>query len=258
MLQETEPKIQRMEYRRLATVLPALAQGEIPAAAAEASAAAGEAQRAMLQARIEELERQALEREQTVSVQIDAARREALEQGRIEAESRRMQANRSAAEQIHAVLSRFAEEREQYFAQVESEVVRLALGIAARILRREAQMDPLLLSGAVRVALGQLAEGTTARLRVPAREQELWAEMLRLMPNLPLRPELIADATLAEENCVLETDLGTIDLGVRAQLKEIERGFFDLLDCRPGEHARSAEEADTVTGLRDEESARRG
>ena len=36
-------------------------------------------------------------------------------------------------------------------------MVKLALAIAARILRREAQTDPLLLTGAVRVALGQLA-----------------------------------------------------------------------------------------------------
>jgi hypothetical protein len=28
--------------------------------------------------------------------------------------------------------------------------------------------------------------------------------------------------------------VGTIELGVQAQLEEIERGFFDLLDCRPG------------------------
>jgi flagellar assembly protein FliH len=31
---------------------------------------------------------------------------------------------------------------------------------------------------------------------------------------------------------VLETNLGTVDLGIRSQLEEIERGFFDLLDVR--------------------------
>jgi flagellar assembly protein FliH len=28
-------------------------------------------------------------------------------------------------------------------------------------------------------------------------------------------------------DCVIETDLGSVDLGIRSQLGEIERGFFD-------------------------------
>ena len=57
-------------------------------------------------------------------------------------------------------------ERDRFLHAVEQEVVKLALAVAARILRREAQMDPLLLTGAVRVALGQLAalvRGAAAR-----------------------------------------------------------------------------------------------
>ena len=60
------------------------------------------------------------------------------------------------------------QERDRYLHAVEHEVVELALAVAARILRREAQMDPLLLTGAVRVALGQLSGSTEVRLRVPA------------------------------------------------------------------------------------------
>ena len=41
----------------------------------------------------------------------------------------------------------FAAAREQYFAAVEQQVVKLALAIAARVLHREAQIDPLLLAG---------------------------------------------------------------------------------------------------------------
>jgi flagellar assembly protein FliH len=95
-------------------------------------------------------------------------------------------------------------------------------------------MDPLLLSGAVRVALGQLGETAEVRLRVPEAEQDLWAEMLRLMPNLALRPELVADDRLHAGEAVLEAHSGSVDLGVRAQLEEIERGFFDLIESRDG------------------------
>ena len=88
---------------------------------------------------------------------------------------------RQAAE----LLESFAQERDRYLHAVEHEVVKLALAVAARILRREAQMDPLLLTGAVRVALGQLSGTTQVRLRVPPDELDLWTEAIALLPNLP-------------------------------------------------------------------------
>jgi flagellar assembly protein FliH len=46
-------------------------------------------------------------------------------------------------------------------------------------------------------------------------------------------PELLGDPTLGPGNCVLETELGSTDLTLESQLKEIEQGFFDLLAQRP-------------------------
>jgi flagellar assembly protein FliH len=129
--------------------------------------------------------------------------------------------------QADKLVSSFAEEREQYFHQLEQDAVRLAMAMTARILRREAQMDPLLLTGAVRVALGQLAESTAVRLYVPARDQPLWEEALARMPGLVLRPTVIGDPRMELGDCRMETELGSADLGLWPQLKEIERGFFD-------------------------------
>jgi flagellar assembly protein FliH len=143
---------------------------------------------------------------------------QAGERGR--AEQLRM---RQAAELIES----FAQERDRYLHAVEQEVVELALAVAARILRREAQMDPLLLTGAVRVALGQLSGSTQVRLRVPAAELELWTQAIVLLPNLAVKPTVLAGEGLRLGDCVIETDLGSVDLGIRSQLGEIERGFFD-------------------------------
>lgn len=125
------------------------------------------------------------------------------------------------------LISSFAEERDRYLGAVEHEVVNLALAVAARILRREAQMDPLLLTGAVRVALGQLSASTEVRLLVPADELDLWNEAIALLPNLAVKPAVAAGDQMRLGDCVIETGLGSVDLGVRAQLAEIERGFFD-------------------------------
>ena len=133
-----------------------------------------------------------------------------------------------------AVLARtledFSEERRKYFEGVEGEVVRLSLAIAERVLHREVEMDPLLLAGAAKVALENVADRSGVILRVSSSEVDAWTERMGQTSD---PPELVADHNLTKGECVLETRIGTIDLGIRAQLKEIERGFFDLMRRRP-------------------------
>jgi flagellar assembly protein FliH len=107
-------------------------------------------------------------------------------------------------------------------------------------------MDPLLLTGAVRVALGQLAGSTQVRLRVPQEELELWTEAMALLPNLALKPTVVAGEGMRVGECAIETELGSVDLGIRAQLGEIERGFFDRAGGRRGETARTADVNDNA------------
>lgn len=135
--------------------------------------------------------------------------------------------------QLAGLIERFDAAGERYWHDAEQGAVRLALAVAARILRREAQMDPLLLTGTVRVALGQLAATTRIRLKVPQADVALWTEAIALLPRQSAKPEVIAGEGMHTGECVLETDLGSVDLGIRAQLAEIERGFFD----RPGVYA---------------------
>ena len=47
-------------------------------------------------------------------------------------------------------------------------------------------------------------------------------------------PELIGDPELEPSRCILETEIGTTEIGLDTQLKEIEQGFLDLLAQRPG------------------------
>lgn len=186
--------------------------------------------------------------------------RQALAAARVQGieEGRRLERERSAAagaaaesqraQQMAARMEKFAAECDRYLHQVEEEVVRLALAIAARILRREAQSDPLLLLGAVRVALGQVAACSELRLRVPAADLDLWTAALALLPNQNVKPALVAGEGMRLGDCSIETSLGNADLSVRAQLGEIERSILDaasgagaateVLRPGPGETAR--------------------
>jgi flagellar assembly protein FliH len=178
-------------------------------------------QRAGFDARLAEEKRRAFEegREQ--------GRQEGIRTER-EAQSGSLAATqRERVQQAAALMESFTNERDKYLQKVEHEVVKLALAVAARILRREAQMDPLLLTGAVRVALGQLSSSTQVQLRVPKTELALWTEAIALLPNLAVKPVVIAGEGMRLGDCVVETKMGSVDLGIRAQLGEIERGFFD-------------------------------
>jgi len=170
----------------------------------------------------------------------EAGRARGVQEGR-QAE-REAQTARSAAEeaarkqQLAALVARFSEASDRFLHNVEQEVVKLALAVAARILRREAQMDPLLLTGAVRVALGQLAASSEARLQVPAKDASLWTETIALLPKLAVRPIVSPVEGMRLGECIIESKAGTVDLGVPSQLAEIERGFFDRagVEAAPG------------------------
>jgi flagellar assembly protein FliH len=168
---------------------------------------------------------------QRMSTQVEIARSEAKSEARREWE---MELEKRIVEErafVMKVGDDFRRERSKYFAGVEGEVVKLALAIAARVLHREAQLDPLLLAGVVRVALEKVAEGSSAVLRVPASELGIWQQVIAADSESSL--QLVGDERLGLGECVVDTSVGKVELGVSAQLKEIERGFFDLMQQRP-------------------------
>ncbi len=130
-------------------------------------------------------------------------------------------------------LADFCRERAGYYKKIEEEAVRLALSIARKVLHREAQVDPLLLMGIVRVALERIEGATGVALRVHPQQAAEWRRFLTSQMDAEDLPEIVEDAALAPEQCVLRTSMGTADLGLEVQLKEIEQGLMDLLVARP-------------------------
>jgi flagellar assembly protein FliH len=136
------------------------------------------------------------------------------------------------AAKIREALELFKIERREYFTRVESDVVHLALAIATKILHREAQVDPMLVTALVRVAIDKLHDGSSVSVRVAATEAGKWRECLA-NPLNGTTVAIIEDAHLGPKDCILETNLGSANFSIDAQLKEVEQGFFDLLAQRP-------------------------
>jgi flagellar assembly protein FliH len=183
------------------------------------------------QEQVEEIKAQLTLQQQEFSAQMERIRTETRIESRQEWEEELQERVLVERARVTKALEAFRVERKRYFIDVEAEVVKLALAIAARILHREAKLDPLLLTSAVRVALDKVTDNSTMELSVPASELESWKNALQMQAES--RVQLVGDVRLEIGECILETAVGKVELGIHAQLEEIEKGFFDLLQQRP-------------------------
>ena len=154
-----------------------------------------------------------------------------------QAEARKVWEGQLAKERatLADALARFSRDRALYYHDVEIEVVQLALSIARHILHREAQIDPLLLAGVVRVALEKIERATGVNLRVHPNNAADWRRFFAVHLDPADVPAMVEDPAIPPDRCILETSMGAAELGVDVQLKEIETGLMDLLAARPEE-----------------------
>ena len=133
---------------------------------------------------------------------------------------------------VSAAIVAFEDARKDYFSRVEAEVVQLSISIAAKIIHRAAQVDPMLVAALVQIALGQLREGAAASIRIRPEEAQRWRNHFAAL-SLKHVVTIVEDGTLETSDCFLETELGSVNFNVDAQLKEVQQGFFDVLAQKP-------------------------
>jgi flagellar assembly protein FliH len=172
-------------------------------------------------------------RAQDLDLRLSTAHAEGVREGLRQSQQALEQQLAGEREKVADAVRSFAQKTSEYYSRAEVELVHLALAIAAKILHREAQVDRMLVAALVKVAMEKLQHGTSATVRVRPEEVADWNRYFEGNAGGEIRVEVKPDPSIAAHNCVLETDLGTTELGLDAQLKEIEQGFFDLLAQRP-------------------------
>jgi flagellar assembly protein FliH len=168
-----------------------------------------------------------------LELKLAAARAEGIREGLLQAQQASEKDLTAERAKIAETIRLFSLKTSEYYAKAEIELVHLSLAIAAKILHREAQVDRMLVAALVKVAMEKLQHGTTATVRVRPEEVADWNRYFEGNTTGEIRVEVVADPSVEVHNCILETELGTTQLGLAAQLKEIEEGFFDLLAQRP-------------------------
>jgi flagellar biosynthesis/type III secretory pathway protein FliH len=167
--------------------------------------------------------------QEEMSSAIAKAAAEGLAQGERQALARHENDLEQERKRVADTIVEFQRQRTDYFGKVEIELVHLALAIAAKILHRESQVDRMVVAGLVKVMIERLQQKTKIIVRLRPEDAESWRHYFRDNANV----QVVEDLALEPKACRLETELGIADLGLDAQLKEVEQGFFDLLAQRP-------------------------
>jgi flagellar assembly protein FliH len=167
-------------------------------------------------------------------LRLDSERRirEGTEAGRAEGASAARQAMN---ERLETELARAAKLLEQVAGagaklrrQAEEDLVRLAVAIARRVLRRELTVDAEAMLGLVKAAFARIDQREVFQARTdPASEPAV--QRIIQSAEAGRRVKLVADPSLRPGSLILETSRGQLDASVETQLDEIQRGFIDLV-----------------------------
>jgi flagellar assembly protein FliH len=171
-----------------------------------------------------------LERQAEARAQV--AYRRGLQEGEAGARQQAAEEVRSALEQMACTAAELAGYKPRLRHEAEEDVVKLAMAVSRRILHREIATDPEALLGLIRAALDKLDGREICRMRANPQDapvlEKRFQDMFEKL-DLPRRIEIFADASLQRGAAIFETARGGLDASVDTQLKEIERGFTDLM-----------------------------
>ena len=144
-----------------------------------------------------------------------------------------------AAAELQPVIDRLARTidelaglRSRRRAEAEADLIKLALAIARRVLRRELAIDPEALHGLVLAALEKLQAQEICRVKVhPSHAAAVTGYLSQTFTGAAV--DVIPDPSREPGSVVFETSRGNLDASVETQLHEIERGLADRLRRHP-------------------------
>ncbi len=144
-----------------------------------------------------------------------------------------------AAAELQPLMERLArtiEELSQLRAHLrkdaETDLIKLSLAIARRVLRRELAVDPEALHGLVMGALEKLQGQELCRVKVhPAQAGMVKGCLQKTVTGSAI--EVVPDGSREPGTVIFETQRGNLDASVDSQLREIERGLVDCLRKQP-------------------------
>ncbi len=127
-------------------------------------------------------------------------------------------------QRLVATIDEIASLRAGLMRRSERELVRLALAMAERIVRREIDVDRELLLVMARVAIDRLGESAVATIHLNPADFE--AATTGREPPAGSAVQVVADARIPRGGCLVRSAFGTIDAGIDSQVRELSRALL--------------------------------
>jgi flagellar assembly protein FliH len=158
--------------------------------------------------------------------QLEAIRSEAynegFEQGRREGREAGQQEIDAAVQRLEQVMSALAEPLRAVDAQVEEELITLAMAVARQIIRREIQQDPEQVIAVVREAMAELPTAArNVRIHLHPEDAALVREAFTTEEAETAPWKIVEDMVLTRGGCRIESDTSRIDASVEKRLNSI-------------------------------------
>jgi len=115
------------------------------------------------------------------------------------------------------------------YQQAEQEVVKLALAIAKKIVHREVQVDQEIVQTLVKVALTHVAVKTAVTVHLHPTDYHFVLDQRAVANRVGAddrEVNLLADKSIEQGGCLIETECGDIDARIEEEFREVERAFF--------------------------------
>jgi flagellar assembly protein FliH len=140
-----------------------------------------------------------------------------------------------AEQKIETIVKRHAEAileigrmKSSLYAQVEKEVVKLAIEVAKKIIHREIQVDPDIIQTLIRVTLANVAVKNPVTIHVnPVDFNYISERQAELSQSEARNISIVPDKSIARGGCLVETDCGDIDARLEEKFHEVEHAFFE-------------------------------
>jgi flagellar assembly protein FliH len=160
---------------------------------------------------------------------------EGFRQGYDEGKRLATQEQQDTTIRLGALLHDIVADTEGFIRGLEADMVELVLGVAEKVIGREATVDPKLVVHVVRSALNEVHDATEVRIRAHPDDVAIleprWQEMLPR--RVAERSELLADELVERGGVVVETQIGYVDSQLKTRLQQVVNTFHAVLDGEP-------------------------
>ncbi len=134
--------------------------------------------------------------------------------------------------QLHSIINRAIEKRNEIIEQSETEVVNLVLQIAKKVVKVISENQKNVVINNVIQALRKLKSRGEIIIKVNLEDVQLTSDhvkdFMRMVEGVR-SITVLEDTSVDRGGCVIETDFGKIDARISSQLKEIEERITDLV-----------------------------